>query len=351
MSRGACWRRVDATALSMTLWTLILLAWWLQYEFRSMFIYEFFRKGTFKNGILGWARIDADDCTPSRRPPARPTVDVLTSYWTAHPCMTNANCSKLATAGAGQSTLYPHIWQSARANQEAAVHLLNISTYAVGGGELREFHGPGMHALCAKIRYVSTLLRNEVAEGHWLVLIDADAGFRCSALCDESSAHNVSIASSHNNKRHRCAGLEDALWRVSYAAWMRRRSDPSFLVFSAFGFFAVRNDAGMRSLFSSWVGAMETRPFMCLFSTVPDVAAFHEVYGDHGDAGDNAARRCSLVYAPEIEQELVHHIAGQARKSDKAQVKRFTALLNRESQCIRRRLEHGNAAGRRRDDT
>ena len=76
----------------------------------------------------------------------------------------NASCSSLTTAGAGQSTLYPLIWDAGRANHEASARRLNV-TYLVGGADTPEFYGPGMHALCEKIRYLRGVLRTRVAEG------------------------------------------------------------------------------------------------------------------------------------------------------------------------------------------
>lgn len=141
--------------------TLACLAW---REFRGMLVYDLYRRGVWTGGTLGWARVDADDCVGTAEP-RWPRVDVLASFWALHPCMSgNASCSSLTTAGAGQSTLYPLIWDAGRANHEASARRLNV-TYLVGGADTPEFYGPGMHALCEKIRYLRGVLRTRVAEG------------------------------------------------------------------------------------------------------------------------------------------------------------------------------------------
>ena len=325
-----------ASSLAVALGVIVLwLAW---REFHGMLVYELYRRGYYPGGLLGWAKLDADDCEATERP-VWPKVDMLVSFWAAHPCMTPSNgrngssCNSLTTAGAGASSFYPLIWENARHNHAVAARLNNVK-YRVGGRKTPEFHGPGMHALCEKIRYIDKLLLSSVAHMHWLVLIDADAGFRCAAVSCASRANETATGAGD------CGGLEQSLNRMLQAAWQRRKADPSLLVFSGFGFFAVRNDAPTRALFARWTRSMVTRPFMCLFSTVPDVAAFHTVYGDHGDAVSNARRRCKMVYAPHVEREMTLHAAGQSLKRDKAAVHRFLHALNLETQCMKAHLDN-----------
>ena len=302
----------------------------------------------------------------ARARPGPVVVDAVASLWMQHPCMATGTGSHpqcgMTSSAAGRASLYPRIHEASAANHRAVADLMGVP-YVQGGG--LEFHGlrspsGGMHALCEKMRFVRQPLDSHVAEGHWLLFADADAAFKCSPLClpakrppskSPGSLGAPSNTSGHASekellRRHgaprllnhtRCAGANPWLNELVEAAWDARRADVSFMIWSAFGGFAVRNDAWTRALFADWTSVLATRPLLCMLSNVPDVAGFHLVYGPM-TSRSYEERRCSTLYVPELERGgSLHtmHIAGQDEKRDHTRVEAWIHALQRETQCVR----------------
>ena len=145
---------------------------------------------------------------------------------------------------------------------------------------------PGMHAVwqdqAARTQHAASLVRN----GRWLVLLDADAAFLCNSIrpeCEGSHSHrnggldsavrqhlpsNRSEAQRPQRTHHSCRQslLLRSLRSLQARAWRLNHADPSMLILSTFGFFAVRNDAWSRYLFDQFTAALESRP-LCWLST------------------------------------------------------------------------------------
>lgn len=282
-----------------------------------MVAYEIYRRRG--SSLIERVRLDADDCVGTTRP-AWPKVQLLASFWTEHPCMRG---NRSVCVGAGASTDFLRIWTSAHANHVASAALLN-TTYLVGGAGA---HGRSSRAICEKLLWVEKALRG-LAENHWLVFADADAGFRCASLAAPGTAG-----------RRRQPQLERALRSIQMEAWTRRKADPSLLDFDRFGFFAMRNDAAMRALLARWTAVMVTRPLMCLFSTVPMQTSFFEVYHHAGER----SMRCTVVHEPSVARRMLLHLVGQRAKRSRQATNRFIKDLDNHTRCIRAMASDGES--------
>ena len=298
----------------------------------------------------------AEGKTPA---PAPLAIDALMSFWSPNNAATDPVqhrppdlhgvvtgwTDRVLRGMAGRSKYYPTIRVATEANHAAAAALLGVP-YVVGGAHTIR-HGPGMHAVCDKIRAVRNVLRNAslVRNGRWLVLLDADAAFLCNSIrpeCEGSHSHrnggldsavrqhlpsNRSEAQRPQRTHHSCRQslLLRSLRSLQARAWRLNHADPSMLILSTFGFFAVRNDAWSRYLFDQFTAALESRPLLCWLSTVPDIAAFF------GVARQASASHCEVVYEPELEGQLALHLGSQEAKNNRQYAEDFVRMVNEET--------------------
>ena len=317
-------------------------------EFRGQISYEWYRQ----HGQDGfeWARLpaqgDPKSCSAAR--PARIELDALMSFWTENPAASNASNSwtRMFTGGAGKSELYPSLQRTTEANHRIAAAQLGVP-YVLDPGTGTARHGPGMHAICSRTRALGRALNdpNVVRHNRWIMWLDADAAFKCSSVRPPTCQRTLSAKPAHRSSRiggnatqrphprvTRCmaSALSQHLEALQRQAWLQRGADPSMIMFSRFGSFAVRSDVWTRSFFAAFTAAMETRPLLCWLSTVSDVAAFFGVIRgiEHAE--------CHVLYSPSSEGRHILHLGSQGAKHDRKQVYGFQHAVDVESaSCAR----------------
>ena len=197
---------------------------------------------------LGCAVDDATFHSEAEKVNAGPTcgsIAAIASYWVDAP-------------STGSSPLFASRIIDATTENHRAV--------AAASG-VRYVRGTSGHPRCGKMRFVSDTLAT-LAEGEWLLFLDADAAIRCGAWSAFASA---------------------ACRRSSPQAGYRLAEPLSLIAGSKFGVFLVRNDGWARDYLDRFATALEARPLLCATSTFPENAAAASVTTEADRCADPAS--------------------------------------------------------------